>query len=1068
MKPFIQWIVRNRIIVLVLVGLVTILLGSQIRNLRIVIDPVAMLPKAHPNVVGTNLAETIFGSKYVVVVGVSAAEGGTALRPETVEVVSRLTTALADVPGVKRHTLQSVASEKAKSITGSSGEMQVQPLLDRPITAQSLQQLRKRLQENPIYRGTLVSKDDTVLAVSFSVDIGPKGFREVVDKVLAVTDREAGPAVRINVSGTPVFFATVERFAQRMAFLFPIALLLIGLIHFEAFRTIQGMLLPLFTAVLAVVWSIGFMGLLNVPLDAFNATTPILILAVAAGHAVQILKRYYEEYDRISDDFPEPSPSAANDKAIVESLSRIGPVMLAAGFVAAAGFFSLLSFEIATIRTFGIITGLGVLCAMAIELTLIPALRSCLRPPPKSARNNNNHTPTRWDRFADKLVSLVLASRNKIALGFVVVAAISASGLFFLNRENSTKSYFGESVPVRAQDRFLNEKLAGTNTLYVVFQGDKADRMKDPAVLAVVQDVQRYVETLPDVGKTASIVDFLRQMNKALNDGSPLADVLPSSQDLISQYLLLYSISGQPNDFDAYVDYDYKNLNLVVWTKNDSSRYAETMVQTIRNYVEPKLPPGVVVQIGGSVPQTSALSQTLVRGKLLNIAQMMGVVFVAGLLIFRSVIASVYLILPLAFAVLVNFGVMGLFRIPLNTPNSVSSAMGIGIGADYAIYLLYRLREELAAGGEFEDALRRTMRSAGKAVVYVATAVAGGYSVLLLSFNFYVHIWFGVLIVLSMIVSAVTALLLIPTLLTLHVPRCFKPATPRKIKPALVGASGVGACAATVLSFFALALGAPTPVQAQIQAQIPTQIQARDASDIMLQSYQASRLDSSLSNATFKLTNSGGQERTRKTYGATKLASDGVLNRRVVRFLSPSDVRNTTSLLIENAKGEDEIWIYLPALKKSRRLASNNKKGSFFGTDLSYGDVVGHKPEAWVHRWLKAEDFEGQPCDVIESLPKSPLVAEESGYSKRTSWVGRQNHSAIKVEMLDPGGALLKTVISSDWRLVDPARGKWQAMTLSAKNSQTGHSTTIVIDRFDANVEIAENVFSQRYLERED
>ncbi len=1064
MKPVIQLVVRNRIMVLVLVGLVSLLLGSQIRNLRIVIDPVAMLPKAHPNVVGTNLAETIFGSKYVVVVGVSAADGGTALRPGIVEAVSRLTTALADVPGVKRHTLQSVASEKAKSITGSSGEMQVQPLLDRPITDKTLQQLTKRLQENPIYQGTLISKDDSVMAVSFSVDIGPKGFREVVDKVLAVTEREAGPAVRINVSGTPVFFATVERFAQRMAFLFPIALLLIGLIHFEAFRTIQGMLLPLFTAVLAVVWSIGFMGLLNVPLDAFNATTPILILAVAAGHAVQILKRYYEEYDRIRDDFSELSPSIANDKAIIESLSRIGPVMLAAGFVAAAGFFSLLSFEIATIRTFGIITGLGVLCAMVIELTLIPALRSCLRPPPKLARSSNNRTQTRWDRFADKLVSLVLSSRNKIALGFVVVAAISASGLFFLNRENSTKSYFGESVPVRAQDRFLNERLAGTNTLYVVFQGDKADRMKDPAVLAMVQDVQRFIETLPDVGKTASIVDLLRQMNKALNDGSPLADVLPSSQDLISQYLLLYSISGQPNDFEAYVDYDYKNLNLVVWTKNDSSRYAETMVQGIRNYVGPKLPPGIIVQIGGSVPQTSALSETLVRGKLLNIAQMIGVVFVAGLLIFRSFVASVYLILPLAFAVLVNFGVMGLFRIPLNTPNSVSSAMGIGIGADYAIYLLYRLREELAAGGEFEDALRRTMRSAGKAVVYVASAVAGGYCVLLLSFNFYVHIWFGVLIVLSMIVSAITALLLIPTLLTLHVPRCFKPATPRKIKPALVGASGVGACAVGVLSFFALSIGAPKPVQAQIQ----TQIQPRDATDIMVQSYQASRLDSSLSNATFTLTNSGGQERTRKTYGATKLASDGVLNRRVVRFLSPSDVRNTTSLLIENAKGEDEIWIYVPALKKSRRLASNNKKGSFFGTDLSYGDVVGHKPEAWAHRWLKAEDFEGQPCDVIESLPKSPLVAEESGYSKRTSWVGRKNHSAIKVEMLDPGGAALKTVISSDWRLVDAARGKWQAMKLSAKNIQTGHSTTILIDRFDANVEIAENVFSQRYLEREE
>ena len=1058
MKPFIQWVVRHKLAVLVMVGLITALLGSQIRNLRIVIDPVAMLPKAHPNVVGTHLAEALFGSKYVIVVGVSAADGGTALRPEVIDAVTRLTQSLPAVAGVKRHTLQSVTAEKAKSITGTNGEMQVQPLLTKPVTSQSLQQLGNRVKENPIYEGTLLSSDQAVTALSFSVDIGPKGFREVVDAVLAITDREKTAQVNINVSGTPVFFATVERFAQRMAFLFPIALVLIGFIHFEAFRTLQGMLLPLFTAVLAVVWSIGFMGWLSVPLDAFNATTPILILAVAAGHAVQILKRYYEEYDRVRQVCPDDPPAVANDKAIIESLTRIGPVMLAAGFVAAAGFFSLISFEIATIRTFGIITGLGVLCALVIELTLIPALRSCLRPPPARATPVGEQTQKRWDRFSNRLVNLVLASPNRLAVGFLLLAAISASGVFYLNRENSTKSYFGESVPVRAQDRFLNSKLAGTNTLYVIFQGNKVDRMKDPEVLRLVQNTQRFIETLPDVGKTVSIVDALRQMNKAMSDDSTLADGLPANQDLISQYLLLYSISGQPDDFDAYVDYDYKNLNLVVWTKNDSSRYAEMIVQSIRNYVEPKLPTGVTIQIGGSVPQTSALSETLVRGKLLNIAQMIGVVFVAGLLIFRSVTASIYLVLPLIFAVLVNFGVMGLFRIPLNTPNSVSSAMGIGIGADYAIYLLYRLREELASGGSFEDALRRTLRSAGKAVVYVATAVAGGYSVLLLSFNFYVHIWFGVLIVLSMIVSAVTALLLIPALLTLHVPHCFRPATALRTKPLLFGAARKSMWVIGLASFFAMSA---SPIK-QAHAQ------GRDAQEIMDKSYLVTRFDSSLSNATFTLINAAGQERVRKTYGATKRLSDGLLNRRVVRFLSPSDVRNTTSLLIETAKGEDEIWIYLPALKKSRRLASNNKKGSFFGTDLSYGDVVGHKPDAWQHRWLKTEAFDGQACDVVESLPRNSAIAEESGYSKRISWVARQNQYALKVEMSDLGGAPLKTVISSDLKLVDAARGKWQAMKLVAKNAQTGHATMIVIDQFEANKTVAEDVFSQRYLEREE
>src|ERR687887_2658134 len=109
-----------------------------------------------------------------------------------------------------------------------------------------------------------------------------------------------------------------------MAYYFPLALLVIGLVHYDAFHTLQALFLPLLTALLSVLWAVGVMGLLGVPLDPFNTTTPILILAVAAGHAVQVLKRFYEEYERAGD----------VGEAIVASLARVGPVMIAAGIIA--------------------------------------------------------------------------------------------------------------------------------------------------------------------------------------------------------------------------------------------------------------------------------------------------------------------------------------------------------------------------------------------------------------------------------------------------------------------------------------------------------------------------------------------------------------------------------------------------------------------------------------------------------------------------------------------------------------------------------------------------------------
>jgi uncharacterized protein len=1066
MKALATLIVRRRFWLILAIGLLTVFFAAQVRHLKIVIDPSAMLPKAHPNVIGTTAAETLFGSKYVVVIGVGAKDGGTAMQPAVLQTVADLSRDLVKVPGVKAHTLLSATADRARAISGSADEMKVQPLLPTPVTAKGIAALSTFLADNPIYQNTVVSQDQTLASISFSVDVGPKGFREVMDKVQIVLDKAQTPQVKVISSGTAVFFANVERFSARMAFLFPIALVLIGLIHLEAFRTKQGLFLPLVTAILAVIWSLGIMGAAGVSMDAFNATTPILILAVAAGHAVQILKRYYEEYERLCQAHPQDPLYSLNDRAIVESLTKVAPVMLTAGLVAALGFFSLMTFEITNIRTFGLFTGLGILSALLIELTFIPALRSYL-PAPKPRVVDGASQTRFWDRLANRLTQLVIQRHRAIIVGFAVLGVLATVAMSNINRENSTKSYFGEGLQLRQEDRVLNDKLAGTNTLYVVFKGDRADHMKDPAVLAAIESAQKFIATLPDVGKTISIVDLLKQMNHAMNGGAPGAYTLPATAELVSQYLLLYSMSGQPTDFDAYIDYDYRNANLQVWMKNDSSKYAESVVSRIRQHIEPTLPKGVTIQIGGSVPQTSALSETLVDGKMRNIAQMMAFVFVAGVLVFHSLVAGFYLALPLLFTVLVNFGVMGLTGIPLNTPNSVSSAMAIGIGADYAIYLLYRIREELQKTADVDTALFNVMRTAGKAVVYVASAITCGYAVLMLSFNFYVHIWFGLLIVLSMIVSATSALVLIPSLIKLSTPKFLRGKGLDTDEES--GLLPMGAVAKSPMATVMRCTVAATLAGVVLLSATPSATaQEIGSAELMEKNYQATRLSSSISEASFRLVSASGQERLRKTFGVTKLQSDGVANRRVIRFLAPSDVRNTTTLLVENPGRDDEIWVYLPALKKARRLASNNKKNSFVGTDLSFGDLVGHKAADWNHKILRADTLGGVAVTVVESTPKTPEVASDSGYSKRVSWVGKENFVSLKVDFHDASGALLKTLENSQLKLVDATLKKYQPMDIVVKNHQTGHATYLKMERFEANTAVAESYFAATYLEREE
>ena len=863
-------------------------------------------------------------------------------------------------------------------------------------------------------------------------------------------DRERDGTVDIHIGGLPVFVAEVERYSQRMAFLFPLAVLITGLIHYEAFRTVQGLVLPLVTALLAVVWGLGAMRLAGVPMDVFNGTTPILILAVAAGHAVQILKRYYEEYHRLRET-SALAPAEANRAAVVESIARIGPVMLTAGSVAALGFLSLVVFEITTIRTFGVFTGLGILSALVLEMTFIPALRSLL-PAPGEREGRRERERRIWDRVTETLARWVIGpGRRRIYAAMAGLVVLCGIGAVRVVTDNSIRSYFFAGLAFQEDDRALNARLGGTNTLYLLVEGDEDDAIKAPGVLRAMAATQRFLEQDPAIGKTVSLADFVRRMNRAMHGDDPAYDDIPETRDLVSQYLLLYSLSGEPGDLDAYVDYGYRSANVLVFLKTDSSAHVQALTARLEPFVRQQFGDRVRVRLGGSVAETTALNEVMVRAKVLNIVQISAVILVIASLVFRSLLGGVLVLVPLLLAVLANFGLMGLTGIRLSIGTALISAMTVGIGADYAIYLIYRLREELARGADEATALRLTFATAGKAILFVASAVAGGYGVLLFSYGYYIHMWFAILIASAMLVSSLGALTLLPALLLTLRPRFVF----ERGRPELARTRGTAAVLALAVGVAATLL----PTHASGQALTPQEIAQRN--------FAVTRVLDSTADITFTLISSSGGERVRRTLTLSKLRPNGVDNMRMVRFLAPPDVRGLAILTVEDAAGEDDIWVYVPALRKVRRLAASNKKDSYAGTDFSYGDIIGHRVDEWAHRLLREEILDEQPCHVVESLPVSDAVKARTGYSKRLWWIRRDNFVAIREEFWDLTGRPLKVFRGLDVRPVDSVRGNWLAMRMEATNLQTAHRTVIRLENFRANQRLTDEFFTTRYMERE-
>jgi hypothetical protein len=760
LKESIQNIIRLRSTVLAVAALLTALAMFYATHLRIVIDPAAILPQSHPFVASKAVLEGVFGEKYTLVVAV-APKSGQAADTVVVGKIRRLTEGFRQQPGLVKSTLLSVASQNAKAITGNAEGFEVRPFhtaLNQP------DKLLAWLNANPVTQQTLVSDNRQVLAVAAQFEPDPQGYAAILGRVQPLIDRERDESVDIFVGGHVNFLGEIERYSERMVVLVPTAIVVIALLLYAAFRSFQGMILPLLTATLSLVWVLGIMGASGIPLDVFNATTPILILAVAAGHAVQILKRYYEEYGRLCST-TDMTPKQASEAAVVASLSKVGRYMIAASGVAALGFLSLTVFEIKTVKTFGVFTGVGILCALLIELTFMPALRSLLKPPPYPLPVSTKHGP--WDWLTNRIVA-VSYTRKPFGL-WLIILLFAAAGALQVKVENSNKANFSTWTQVRLDDAEINRQFAGTQTFYVMIDTGREDGIKQPAVLRGLDALQQALESNPDVGKTISIGDFLKRMNQAMHGDAATDHVLPDSAELAGQYLELYSMSGDPDDLKSYVDFNYRRANLKVLVRRDDSPFILDLVEKTQQLAASVLPPDVTVSFGGGVAEAAALNEVMVRDKLLNIVQIVTVVFIASSLVFRSMVAGCLVLLPLLIAVAVNFGVLGWLGIPLNIPTSLISAMAVGIGADYAIYLISRYREECHK--DASRALENTLHSAGKACLYVATAVALGYGVLALSLGFKIHQWLALLIATAMCVSVLAAISLIPVLLERFQPK---------------------------------------------------------------------------------------------------------------------------------------------------------------------------------------------------------------------------------------------------------------------------------------------------------
>ncbi|MGQ0621184.1 MAG: efflux RND transporter permease subunit [Panacagrimonas sp.] len=749
-----RFVLRYRWVVVVFLVIVTGLAASQFGKLRTEVDLDKVLPQNDPYVATANHVRKVFGSFYSMLVGVKF-QTGTICDARNLESLRKIQDAItARTTLLVGPRILSVVSPQVKDIRRAGDDVAITDLGEE--MQRDVASCNQALDRAGDVKGLLFDASRT--RAMFLVEYADKqgSYRDVVNAVRGALDVVSDGSFRYQLGGNVAYIAETERYADRVPLMLAGAIIVISVLLYLAFGSLQGVFIPLVTAILATLWSLGLLGYFRVAIDAFSSLTPILILVVAAGHSVQLLKRFQEEYEPQAEQ-GKAAVSTAVSAAVVTSLAAAGPATVAAGLAAALGFASLLSFDIRSIQIFGLFTAAGIASSVIIELTLIPVLRAALPAPMRRQRG---------DAWLDRLLHTVArlsGDRPKAVLcAAAILMLICGWAATTLSTDNSIKRYFSPKLAVYQDDQELNAASAGTNYLMILLQARDGHSFREPELLQALSDLDAWLLQQADVGQVYGVHRMLERMHRNWGAEKKAAeDRLPSTPEEAAQLLLLYSFSD-PAGLARMVDAEYREALVMTYLRDDSTEAGRKLLAELKAWSEHRFGDQATVSFSGTVATADSLNRVMVQGKIANLVQLVLAIAVVAAVVFQSLLMALIVVAPLIVAALVNFAVIAALHFPLNVPASLSTALAVGVGADYSIYLLMRLHEELRSGKPLRSAIDATLKTAGRAIVFVSGSIATGYLMLLFSLDFYPHSLLGGLISVSMMSACLATLLLVP------------------------------------------------------------------------------------------------------------------------------------------------------------------------------------------------------------------------------------------------------------------------------------------------------------------
>jgi len=680
----------------------------------------AFLAADNPALLYRDKVKAQFGLSDPMVIAIVREERGGIFNPQTLALVDQLSYEVSELPNIDAERVISLATEN--NIVGTQEGMDVNPFFDPvPVTQQQADAVRRAIDDFPLYQGSLVAKDGhATLIVAEMID--EELAEETYDAILTLINQATvsnGEALHVAGEGAIAGYlgSYIDADAQRLN---PLAGLVITLIILLAFRRFSPALLGNVIIAASVLMTLGIMAANGVAFFVITNALPVILIGIAVADAIHIFSHYYELQAR--------DPDGDRKEQVVETMAEMWRPITLTTLTTIAGFMGLyFAAYMPPFSYFGLFTAIGVLVAWFYSLFFLPAAMAIIKPK-VSAGFIRDWKQQKPDVFARLMVRLGRFTQRHARATVMIAIVMAASGIYSASQltvDEDRIETFDSSEGIYQADKAINRYLNGTNNLDIVIETPAAEDLFEPENLLKMEALQTYAETLPHVMGSTSIVDYLKQMNRSLNEGRQEAYELPASKELAAQYFLLYSASSEPTDFEKEVDYDYQMANIRITLNSGSYAKTKVVVESLQDYLDSDFNrPEIKATLSGRVNVSYHWIRDLGASHFAGLGIALMLVWMVSSLLFRSTIAGLYSLIPVAGAVLLVYATMVALGIKLGIGTSMFASVAIGLGVDFAIHTIERLRVLYREhSGNLSEAMDVLYLTTGRALLFNFLAI---------------------------------------------------------------------------------------------------------------------------------------------------------------------------------------------------------------------------------------------------------------------------------------------------------------------------------------------------------